>query len=160
MQIEAKLEALGLVLPEATKPPPGVQLPFSWVRVRGNRAFVSGHGPVNQDGSFAPPFGKVGAEVSPEEAYKAARLTALAMLASLKRELGDLDRVAAWLRVFGMVNTAPGFNRMPGVINGFSDLIIELYGPEVGNHARAAIGVAELPFGIPVELEAEVEIAP
>ena len=160
MQIESRLEALGLVLPEPTKAPPGVQLPFAWVRVRGNRAYVSGHGPTNQDGSFAPPFGKVGAEVSPDDAYKAAWLTALAMLASLKRELGDLDRVTAWLRVFGMVNTAPGFNKTPGVINGFSDLIIELYGPEVGNHARAAIGVAELPFGIPVELEAEVEIAP
>src|SRR5947209_1909400 len=117
MQIEARLEALGLVLPEATKVPAGVRLPFASVRVRGHRAYVSGHGPANPDGSFAPPFGKVGAEVSPEEAYTAARLTALAILGSLKRELGDLDRVSAWLRVFGMVNVAPGFNKTPAVIN-------------------------------------------
>jgi len=94
-----------------------------------------------------------------EEAYQAARLIALAMLGSLKRELGDLDRVTAWLRVHGMVNSAPGFTRQPAVINGFSDLIIELYGHETGQHARSAVGMAELPFGIPVEIEAEVEIS-
>jgi enamine deaminase RidA (YjgF/YER057c/UK114 family) len=82
----------------------------------------------------------------------------LAVLGSLKRELGDLDRVTAWLRIFGMVNAAPGFNRTPAVVNGFSDLILELYGPEVGRHARSAIGVAELPVSMPVEIEAEVEI--
>jgi enamine deaminase RidA (YjgF/YER057c/UK114 family) len=97
--------------------------------------------------------------VSLEEAYQAARLVALAMLGSLKRELGDLDRVKAWLRVHGMVNSAPGFTRQPAVINGFSDLIIELYGHEAGQHARSAVGMAELPFGIPVEIEAEVEIS-
>ena len=80
-------------------------------------------------------------------------------LGSLRRELGDLDRITGWLRVFGMVNAAPGFDQMPRVINGFSDLIIELYGPEVGAHARSAVGLAELPIGIPVEIEAEVEIA-
>ncbi len=157
-RIEARLQALGLALPEATKTPPGVRLPFAWVRVRENRAYVSGHAAVNPDGSLAGPVGKVGAEVTPEQAYQAARLTALAILASLKRELGDLDRVTAWLRVFGMVNSAPGFNAQPQVINGFSDLIIELYGQEAGTHARSAIGVAELPFGFPVEIEAEVEI--
>jgi enamine deaminase RidA (YjgF/YER057c/UK114 family) len=78
------------------------------------------------------------------------------MLASLRRAIGDLDRVSAWLRVFGMVNTAPGFDRTPAVINGFSDLIIELWGPEAGAHARSAIGVAELPLGLPVEIEAEL----
>jgi enamine deaminase RidA (YjgF/YER057c/UK114 family) len=105
------------------------------------------------------PFGKVGGEVSPEEAYVSARLTALNILADLKRELGDLDRVTAWLRVFGMVNTVPGFTGQPAVINGFSDLIIELYGPEAGQHARSAVGMADLPMGLPVEIEAEVEIA-
>ena len=95
-----------------------------------------------------------------EQGYQAARLTAISMLASLKRELGDLNRIAAWLRVFGMVNSAPGFNDQPNVINGFSDLIFELYGPERGNHARSAVGMAELPFRIPVEIEAEVEIYP
>ena len=85
-------------------------------------------------------------------------MTALSILGSLKRELGDLDRVVTWLRVFGMVNSAPGFNRQPQVINGFSDLILEVYGPDRGLHARSAVGMAELPFGIPVEIEAEVEV--
>lgn len=129
------------------------------MRLYGNRAYVSGHAPQNPDGSLAGPLGKVGAEVSLEQAYQATRLTALAMLGSLKRALGDLDRITAWLRVFGMVNSATGFAQQPSVINGFSDLIIEVYGPEVGGHARSAVGMAELPFGIPVEIEAEVEIA-
>ena len=159
MQVEKKLEELGLVLPEPVKTPPGLVLPFSWVRVRGGRAFVSGHGPVNADGSLAGPRGKVGAEVSEEEAYEAARLTGLSILGDLKRTLGDLDRVGAWLRVFGMVNSAPGFDRQPNVINGFSDLILELYGPEAGDHARSAVGLAELPLGMPVEIEAEIEIS-
>jgi enamine deaminase RidA (YjgF/YER057c/UK114 family) len=112
---------------------------------------------MNVDGTLAEPLGKVGAAVSLEQAYAAAQSTALGMLASLRRELGDLDRVTAWLRVFGMVNAAPGFTQTPAVINGFSDLILDLYGPEAGSHARSAIGVAELPLGIPVEIEAEVE---
>lgn len=157
LSIEAKLKDLGLVLPEPVKAPPGVILPFSWVRVWGNRAFISGHPPLNPDGSLAKPLGKVGAEVSLEEGYRAARLTALSILGNLKRTLGDLDRIT-WLRVFGMVNAAPGFNQMPSVINGFSDLIFELYGKERGDHARSAVGLAELPFNIPVEIEAEVEI--
>ncbi len=158
MQIEAKLEALGLVLPEPLKAPPGMRLPFAHVRVRGNRAYIAGHGPQNPDGSLAQPLGKVGADLSLEEGYQAARLVALAILGSLKRTLGDLDRVTAWLRVFGMVNSAPGFTQQPSVINGFSDLILELYGVEAGQHARSAVGMAELPVGIPVEIEAEVEI--
>ena len=158
VEVEAKLEELGLVLPEPLKTPPGLVLPFSWVRAHGGRAYVSGHVPLDPDGSIARPLSKVGAEVSEEQAYEAARLTALAILASLKRALGDLDRVAAWLRVFGMVNTAPGFDKQPNVINGFSDLILELYGPEAGDHARSAVGMAGLPVGVPVEIEAEVEI--
>ncbi len=158
MQIEAKLEALGLVLPEQLKAPPGMRLPFAYVRVRGNRAYIAGHGPQNPDGSLAKPLGKVGADLSLEEGYQAARLVALSILGSLKRTLGDLDRVTAWLRVFGMVNSAPGFTQQPSVINGFSDLILELYGAEAGQHARSAVGIAELPVGIPVEIEAEVEI--
>ena len=82
------------------------------------------------------------------------------MLASLKLELGDLDRVEKWLKVFGMVNSAPGFKNQPEVINGFSDLIIEVWGKEAGKHARSAVGMAELPFGLPVEIEAEVLIRP
>lgn len=158
LEIEAKIETLGLVLPEPIQVPAGVVLPFSWVRIRGNRAYVSGHIALNTDGSVANPLGKVGAELSPEEGYQAARLVGLAMLATLKRELGSLDRVSTWLRVFGMVNTAPGFDHYPVVINGFSELVLDLYGPERGDHARSAVGMAGLPFGTPVEVEAEVEI--
>jgi enamine deaminase RidA (YjgF/YER057c/UK114 family) len=156
--IEAKLAALGLALPPPIEPPGGIVLPFRFVRVVGDRAYASGHGPQRADGKLAPPFGKLGREVSIEEGYRAARLTALAMLGSLQRALGDLDRVRAWVRVLGLVSSAPGFDRQPSVINGFSDLIIELYGNERGAHARSAIGVAELPFGLPVEIEAEVLI--
>jgi enamine deaminase RidA (YjgF/YER057c/UK114 family) len=134
-----------------------MSLPFAWVRVRGARAFVSGHVPLNPDATIAQPVGKVGAEVSPDEGYAAARLVALAHLASLHNALGDLDRITAWLRVFAMVNAAPGFDQMPRIANGFSDLILELYGPDIGTHARSAIGVA-LPLNVPVECEAEVEI--
>ena len=157
MRIEAKLRSLGLTLPEPLKVPPGMNLPFAWVRVRGNRAYVSGHVPLNPDGSLAEPLGRVGAEVSVEEGYRAARLVALAHLASLKRALGDLDRVTAWLRVFAMVNAAPGFTQTPLVTNGYSDLILELYGPDIGLHARSSIGMM-IPLNAPVNCEAEVEI--
>jgi enamine deaminase RidA (YjgF/YER057c/UK114 family) len=134
-----------------------LRLPFSWVRVRGNRAYISGHIPLNADGSVAQPLGKVGAEVSAEEGYESARLVALAHLASLKRALGDLDRITAWLRVFAMVNVAPEFNQTPLVSNGYSDLTLELYGPEVGMHARSSIGM-KIPLNAPVNCEAEVKI--
>lgn len=159
MHIEAKLQELGLVLPEQLTVPSNVRLPFAQVRIRSNRAYISGHGPLNPDGTLAHPLGKVGTEVSLDEAYHAAQLVGLAILADLKRTLGDLDRVTAWLRIFGMVNSASGFRQQPAVINGFSDLILELYGPDIGQHARSAVGMAELPFGIPVEIEAEVEIS-
>jgi enamine deaminase RidA (YjgF/YER057c/UK114 family) len=157
MRIEQRLAERGLELP-APMEPTGVVLPFPWVRLWEGRAFVSGHGPLRPDGTLWPALGKVGADLTEEEAYAAARATGLAILASLQRALGDLDRVTGWLRVFGMVNTAPGFTRTPAVINGFSDLIIDLWGPEAGPHARSAIGVAELPFNIPVEIEAEVAV--
>ena len=156
MRVEERLRALGLALPEPTRAPPGAKLPFVWVRVVGDRGLVSGHGPTNPDGTLAAPLGKVGAIVTLEQGYAAARLTALAMLASLKQTLGDLERVERWVRAFGMVNSAPGFDRQPAVINGFSDLILELWGADRGQHARSAVGMAELPFGIPVEIEAEV----
>jgi enamine deaminase RidA (YjgF/YER057c/UK114 family) len=159
MEIEKRLSDLGLTLPAPMKTPPGVTLSFPWVRVHGDRAYISGHGPLLADGSLAGPFGKVGAEVTEEQAYESARLTALAVLSSLKDALGDLDRIDAWLRVFGMISTAPGFVRTPAVINGFSDLIVRLWGPTRGSHARSAVGQAELPFNIPVEIEAEVALA-
>jgi enamine deaminase RidA (YjgF/YER057c/UK114 family) len=157
--IETKLRALGLALPAPIKLPPNVVLKFPWVRIHSNRAFISGHGALAPDGSLAQPLGKVGEQLTLEQGYQSARLTALAMLASLKVALGDLDRVTAWLRVFGMVNADKDFNRFPAVINGFSDLIIELFGPERGSHARSAVGMAGLPFDLPVEIEAEVAIA-
>jgi enamine deaminase RidA (YjgF/YER057c/UK114 family) len=156
--VEQRLAALGLVLPPALSPPPGVVLPFAAVHIVGDRAIISGHGPQNPDGSLAAPLGKLGRELTVEQGHAAARLTALSILGSLRRALGDLDRVTAWVRVFGMVNSAPGFNRQPAVINGFSELILQLYGPGVGAHARSAVGMAELPFDIPVEIEAEVKI--
>ena len=158
MQVEARLQALGLVLPPPPKLPPGIELSFVWTRVRGNRVFVAGHAPQAPDGSFAGPFGKVPSEVSLEAAQAAARATSLSVLASLKRALGDLDRVAAWLMVHGMVNADVGYPQTTNVINGFSDLILELYGPVAGAHARSAVGLAELPFGMPVEIEGEVLI--
>ncbi len=156
--VAARLRALGLVLPPPPQPPPGVVLPFQFVRVIGRRALISGHGPQTPDGAFARPLGKVGREVTPEQGYAAARLVALSMLGSLQRALGDLDRIAAWARVLGMVNSAPGFDQQPSVINGFSELVLEVFGPEVGAHSRSAVGLAELPFGFPVEIEAEVEL--
>jgi enamine deaminase RidA (YjgF/YER057c/UK114 family) len=156
--VERRLAELGLSLPAPLRLPPGVLLPFPWVRVAGSRALISGHGPTNADGSLAKPLGKVGREVTLEQAQHAARLTGLAILGSLARELGDLDRIARWTRVFGMVNSAPGFNRQPLVINAFTDLILEIFGTERGAHARSAVGMAELPFDIPVEIEGEVEL--
>ena len=128
--IEKKLVALGLVLPPPVQPPAGVLLPFRFVRLIGHRALIAGHGPQNPDGSIAAPLGKLGRELTVEQGYVAAKLTALSILGSLKRALGDLDRINAWTRIFGMVASAPGFNRRPSVINGFSDLIRELYGSE------------------------------
>jgi hypothetical protein len=158
-RIEERLSAMGLSLPPPPQAPPGVLLPFQFVRIIGRRALISGHGPQNPDGAFAEPLGKLGREVTLEQGYVAARLTALSILGSLKRTLGDLDRIGAWVRVFGMVNSAPGFNKQPSVINGFSDLILELFGTEIGAHSRSAVGLAELPFNLPVEIEGEVELA-
>jgi enamine deaminase RidA (YjgF/YER057c/UK114 family) len=158
-KIESRIDALGLVLPPAFIPPPGVVLPFVNVRLIGNRAIIAGHGPQSPEGPLAQPLGKVGRELTLEQGYMAAKLTALSMLGYLKRELGDLDRISHWVRIFGMVNSAPGFVQQPAVINGFSDLILELFGPEAGAHARSAVGMAELPFGMPVEIEGEVQIS-
>lgn len=158
-QVLQRLAEAGLTLPEPLKLPPGVSLPFPWVHVRGRRVMISGHGPQDPDGSLAGPFGKVGDTVGLAEAQVLARKTGLAMLASLQRELGDLDRIAGWVRVFGMVNSAPGFTQQPAVINGFSELILQAFGPQAGRHARSAVGMAALPFDLAVEIEAEVELA-
>lgn len=158
MTIDERVQALGLVLPEAFRSPSGAPYPFSWVRVRGNRAYVSGHLPLQPDGTLAEPRGKVGEALTVEQGAAAARIVGLSMLGSLQRELGSLERISAWLRVFGMVNVTPGTTNLALVVNGFSELIVEVFGRERGGHSRSAVGMAELPFGVPVEVEAEVEI--
>lgn len=158
MEIEGRLDEMGLILPPAVKAPPGVVLPFSFVRIHAGIAYISGHGPQKADGTVAGPLGKVGADVTVEQGYEAAKLVALSMLGSLKRELGDLDRVSAWLRLHGMVNCAPDFAQQPAVINGCSDLILALYGPDRGAHSRSAVGMGSLPFNMAVEIEAMAAI--
>jgi len=156
--IAAKISDLGLVLPPAPIMPKGVILPFPPVLVRGNVVFISGHGPQNEDGTLAGPFGQVGVDVSVDEGYVLARKTGLSILGALERELGDLGRTTAWCRIFGMVNCAADFNAQPAVINGFTDLILEVFGPTVGAHTRSAVGMVALPFSIAVEIEAELLI--
>jgi enamine deaminase RidA (YjgF/YER057c/UK114 family) len=156
-RIEDRLAELGLELPAPFAPPPGVEFKFDRVRVAGDVGFVSGHGPVDGDTTLAA--GKVGDAVTAEEGAEAARLTGLAIISSLRAELGELDRVRGWFKVLGLVNCAPGFNKTPAVVNGFSELILDVWGPEAGRHARSAIGVAELPFDWPVEVEAVVDIS-
>ena len=156
--VRARLEALGLTTTAPLRAPPGVTYPFEPVRVAGNLVWVSGHLPLESDGTVAEPRGKVGGDVGVADATLAARRVALAMLGSLERELGSLERIARWLRVFAMVNQVDGFVQQPRVVDGFSNLVLEVFGPEVGAHARSAIGVAGLPFDTPVEIEAVLEI--
>jgi enamine deaminase RidA (YjgF/YER057c/UK114 family) len=132
-----------------------VTFAFDFVRIHGDLAYVSGHGPF--DGEELLVTGAVGAEVSVEEAYDAARATGLSMIASLKRELGELDRVTGWIKALGFVKCAADFNVTPAVINGFSELIVDVWG-DAGRHSRSAIGAGELPFGMPVEVEALVSL--
>ena len=158
-KVEERLAARGLVLPEPLKIPEGMVLPFPEVNIRGNRAVISGQGPLNTDGTLSGPFGKVGLDVTVEEANTLAQMTGLAMIAAQKRSLGDLDRVTGWVRVFGMVNSAPDFSQQPAVINGFSELILDAFGPEIGRHARSAVGMGALPMQMAVEIEGEVQFA-
>lgn len=158
MKIEQRLAELGLQLPPAAAAPPGFKFSFAWVRLAGSRAFVSGHGALAPDGTPIGPFGKVPSEVPMEAAQQSARATALAVLGSLQRTLGDLDRVTAWLMVYGMVNADPGYPQTTNIINGFSDLILELYGQQAGEHARMAVGMAALPLNACVTVAAEVAI--
>lgn len=158
-KIDARIKELGYTLPPPF-PVPETMPYMAMARVVGDRCIVSGHAALNPDGSIALPLGKVDAEVSQEQATHAAHLTALAMVATLKAELGDLDRIVAWVKVLGMVNTAPGFNQQTPVINGFSETIYKIFGQEIGSHSRSAVGLAGLPFDIPVEVEAELLIKP
>jgi enamine deaminase RidA (YjgF/YER057c/UK114 family) len=148
---EARLKALGIVLPPAPKP---VASYVPSVRT-GNLVFLAGQGPL-ADGKPTV-TGKVGAQLTEEEGYKAARATILLSLAVLRAEIGSLDRVTRIVKVVGWVNSAPGFTRQPWVINGASDLLVEIFG-EAGRHARSSVGANELPFNIPVEIELVVEV--
>lgn len=158
MTVESRLSALGLALPAPMVAPAGLEVPFAWARQYRDRVYLSGHGALHMNGTTAGPFGKVGAEVSLEEAQASARAATLAMLSSLKQLIGDLDRVAAWLVISGMVNVAPGFVRTTDIINPCSSLITELFGNEVGRHARTAIGMAQLPLNLPVVISAEIAV--
>jgi len=150
---EARLKALGIQLPPAPTP-----LASYVPAVRtGNLVFLAGQGPLA--GGKPTVTGKVGAELTEEEGYKAARATILTSLAVLRAEIGSLDRVRRVVKLVGWVNSAPGFTRQPWVINGASDLLIEVFG-DAGKHARSAVGANELPLNIPVEIEIVVEVAP
>lgn len=155
-RIEDRLAELHLELPRAFAPPPGVQFPFDLVRVSGGVGYISGHLPA--DGSEILSVGRIGDELTVEDGYQAARLVGLSIIAGLKAELGELDRVTRWVKALGLVQCAPGFESPPAVMNGFTDLIRDVWG-EPGRHARSAIGAAQLPFNVPVEVEAIVEVS-
>ena len=152
MTAEARIKELGLSLPQPPKPGgnyvPGVRV--------GNLLFLSGHGPGRADGAPSA-RGKVGRDLSLEDGYKTAREVGINLLGTARSLLGSLDKVKRVVKVLGMVNSAEGFGDQPKVINGFSDLMVEVFG-EDGRHARSAVGMAELPSGIPVEIEMILEV--
>lgn len=152
MTPEERLAALGFTL--QSPPPP----PFNFVRAvrTGNLVFLAGHGPDRPGG---PRWrGKLGSDLTVQEGYAAAQAVALALLAALREEIGELSRVQRIVKLLGMVNSDPQFTDQPQVINGASDLLVEVFG-EAGRHARSAVGVAALAIGIPVEIEMIVEVA-
>jgi len=152
MSVEERVKELNLELPPAPEPL-GVYRP---VLVSGKTAYTSGHGPVNSDGSLI--VGRVGEELDRRAGFDAARQTGLAVLASLRAELGSLNRVKRVVKTLGMVNCALDFKEHPAVVNGFSELMVEVFGRENGIGARSAVGVGSLPGNIPVEIEAVFEI--
>ena len=152
MGAEGRIIELGITLPAASTP---VANYLMSVR-SGNLLFLAGHGPYDLDGTVR--IGKVGADVTVAEARDAARLVALNLVHTIRRELGSLDRVTRIVKVLGMVNCAPGFNQAPQVIDGCSYVLVEIFGKQIGSHARSAVGVAELPFDIAVEIEMICEV--
>ena len=149
--VEERLNSLGIKLPEPPKP----QGNYVGAVTYGNLVYLSGSGPMKDDGSFI--VGKVPTDISEEEAYQAARLTGLNLIATLKNHIGDLDRFKKMIKALGMVNCEPDFGAQPKVINGFADLMVEIFG-DAGRGARSAVGMGSLPAGIPVEIEMIVEI--
>ena len=151
MQIEAKLKELGIELPPAVTP---VANYVPAVRT-GNLVFLSGHGPFKEDGSLIT--GKVGSDLTTDQGYQAARRIAIGLLGSLKAAIGDLDKVRQMVKLLGLVNCGPDFTDQPKVINGASDLLVEVFGDK-GKHARSAVGTNALPINIAVEIEMIVEV--
>ena len=151
-RIEDRLQELGLTLPHPMAPPGNFEL----VTVHGGIAYVAGHAPI--DGSTVLVHGRVGEDLTVDEAYHAARLTGLSIIASLQQTLGDLDRVSKWLRAVGYVHASPGFHDNAKVVNGFSDLIVEIWG-EAGRHARSAPGQGPAPLNVPIIVDAFVAVS-
>lgn len=154
---EDRLAELNLKLPAPMSMPTG--LPFLPINQRGKRVFISGHAQTGPDGQIIGPYGVVGRDLTTQQAHDAAQGIALTVLANLKYEIGDLSRVIGWTRVFGMVNSAAGYTDQHVVINGFSELILSAFGPDIGHHARSAIGTHGLPMNFAIEVEAEVLIS-
>ncbi|MGA8680348.1 MAG: RidA family protein [Acidimicrobiales bacterium] len=150
--ITERLASLGIVLPPVF--PPAAN--YLACVIDGDLVYVGGHGPI---AGAEVMRGKVGSDLSLDEGRTAARMTALSILATLQAELGELDRIERIVKVFGMVNAAPGFDQMPAVVDGCSDLLVEVFG-EAGRHTRSAVGLAELPFGIAVEIELIARLRP
>lgn len=150
---EARLRRLGIELPPAPQP----VATYVPAVVVGNMLYVAGHTPRRPDGS--PGYqGKVGEDFTVEEAYEAARVSGINILSTVRNTLGSLDRVVRLVRTFGMVNAVPNFGQHPQVINGCSDLLVEIFGPDAGKGTRAAVGMGSLPFGMAVEIETFWEI--
>lgn len=149
--VEVKLKELGIKLPTPAKP---IANYVGAVRT-GNLVFLAGAGPRKEDGTYMS--GRLGQDVSIEQGYQAARLTGINQLAALKAEVGDLNKVKRIVKVLGMVNSTPAFTEQPKVVNGFSDLMVEVFGDR-GKHARSAVGMAALPMNIPLEVEMIVEV--
>jgi enamine deaminase RidA (YjgF/YER057c/UK114 family) len=156
MGVAERLAERKLELPRAQVPPAGVRLTYRRLVRHGDVAYIAGHGPTHGEG-WGSPLGKVGADVTVEEAVAAAQLTALNVLGTVQRELGDLDAVTCWLKVNGYVNAVDGFTEHTHVINGFSDLVLDLYGEE-RLAARTSVGVPHLPFDMPVEIDAVIAL--
>ena len=152
MSFDARLDELGLQLPPAPDP----QGVYRTLVIVGDLAYTSGHLPLVADGSLV--VGRVGEDLDRQAGYDAARLTGLAILATLRKELGSLDRVRRVVKVLGMVNCTPDFQQQPAVLNGCSELLAEVFGAEAGLGARSAVGVSSLPRGVPVEIEVVFEI--
>jgi enamine deaminase RidA (YjgF/YER057c/UK114 family) len=152
MSAEARIKELKLELPPAPKPA-GVYKP---VVVAGNMAYVSGHGPLKNDGSMIT--GVVGKDTDQQGGYDAARQVGLAILSTLRTQLGSLDRVKRLVKTLGMVNAAPDFKQHPAVINGYSELMAQVFGPDAGVGARSAVGMGSLPGNITVEVESIFEL--